>query len=47
MGEEKVKLKNVGLQGYELIKKRYMWPNILKDLKKIMLDLIKEKKQLS
>ena len=45
--KEKEKLKNIGLQGYELIKKRYMCPNILKDLKKIMLDLIKEKKQLS
>ncbi|MBY9016279.1 MAG: glycosyltransferase [Candidatus Lokiarchaeota archaeon] len=45
--KEKEKLKNLGLQGYELIKKHYMWPNILKDLKKIMLDLIKEKKQLS
>jgi len=45
--KEKEKLKNLGLQGYELIKKHYMWPNILKDLKKIMFDLIKEKKQLS
>ena len=45
--KEKEKLKNLGLKGYELIKKHYMWPDILKDLKKIMLDLIKEKKQLS
>ena len=45
--KEKEKLKDIGLQGYELIKKHYIWPNILKDLKKIMLDLIKEKKQLS
>ena len=45
--KEKEKLKDMGLQGYELIKKRYMWPNIMKDLKKIMFDLIKEKKQLS
>ena len=45
--KEKEKLKNIGLQGYELIKKHYMWPNILKDLKKIMFDVIKEKKQLS
>ena len=45
--KEKEKLKKIGLQGYELIKKHYMWPNILKDLKKIMLDLIKEKKQVS
>jgi len=47
LAKEKEKLKNIGLQGYELIKKHYMWPNILKDLKKIMLDLIKEKKNLS
>jgi glycosyltransferase involved in cell wall biosynthesis len=45
--KEKEKLKNLGLQGYELIKKHYMWPNIMKDLKKIMLDLIKEKKQVN
>jgi len=45
--KEKEKLKNFGLKGYELIEKHYMWPDILKDLKKIMLDLIKEKKQLS
>ncbi|MBY8986793.1 MAG: glycosyltransferase [Candidatus Lokiarchaeota archaeon] len=44
--KEKEKLKNLGLKGYELIKKHYMWPNIMKDLKKIMHDLIKEKKQL-
>jgi len=43
--EEKDKLKDIGLKGYELIKKRYMWPNIIKDLKKIMIDLIKEKKK--
>jgi len=45
--KEKEKLKKLGLKGYELIKKHYMWPDIMKDLKKIMLDLIKEKKQLS
>ena len=45
--KEKEKLKDIGLRGYELIKKHYMWPNIMKDLKKIMLDLIKEKKQLT
>jgi len=45
--KEKENLKNIGLQGYELIKKHYLWSNILKDLKKIILDLIKEKKNLS
>ncbi|MHA1748716.1 MAG: glycosyltransferase, partial [Promethearchaeota archaeon] len=47
LAKEKEKLKNIGLQGYELIEKRYIWPNIMKDLKKIMLDLIKEKRQLN
>jgi len=47
LSKEKEKLKNLGLQGYELIEKRYIWPNIMKDLKKIMLDLIKEKKHLN
>jgi len=41
---EKEKLEDIGLRCYELIKKHYLWPNILKDLKKIMFDLIKEKK---
>jgi len=45
--KEKEKLKNLGLQGYELIEKSYIWPNIMKDLKKIILDLIKEKKHLN
>jgi len=41
--KEKSELVRIGHIGFELIKKHYMWPNILKDLKKIMLDLIKEK----
>lgn len=45
--KKKSELVRIGLKGFELIKKRYLWPNILNDLKKIMLDLIKEKKQLS
>jgi len=45
--KKKSELVRIGLKGFELIKKRYLWPNILNDLKKIILDLIKEKKQLS
>ena len=41
--KEKQKLKTLGLQGYELIKKHYLWTHILKDLKKLMLELIKKK----
>jgi len=43
----KEKLKAIGLQGYELIKKHYVWSKIMNKLKKIMIDLIKEKKQKS
>jgi len=41
---EKESLKKIGLQGYDLIKKYYVWPKILNKLKKIMLNLIIEKK---
>lgn len=44
--KQKEELKNFGLKGYELIKKHYKWSNILKDLKKIMLELIREKRKL-
>jgi glycosyltransferase involved in cell wall biosynthesis len=45
--KEKENLKVIGLQGYELIKKHYVWSKIMNKLKKIMIDLIKEKKQKS
>jgi len=41
---EKESLKKIGLQGYDLIKNYYVWPKILNKLKKIMLNLIIEKK---
>jgi len=44
--KQKEELKNFGLKGYELIKKHYKWSNILKDLKKIMLESIREKRKL-
>jgi len=40
--KEKEKLKATGLRGYELIKKYYVWSNILNKLKKIIIDLIKK-----
>ena len=42
---KKSELVKIGLKGFDLIKKHYVWPNILNDLKKIMLDLIKEKNE--
>lgn len=41
--KEKEKLKKFGQKGYELIKERYVWSKILKDLKKIIFELIREK----
>jgi glycosyltransferase involved in cell wall biosynthesis len=46
LSKEKSNLKIIGQKGFELIKKYYLWPNILKDLKMIMLDLIKEKRKI-
>jgi len=46
LAKQKEELKNFGLKGYELIKKHYKWSNILKDLKKIMLESIREKRKL-
>jgi len=41
---EKESLTKIGLQGFDLIKKHYVWPKILNKLKKIILNSIKEKK---
>ena len=46
LSKEKSNLKIIGQKGFELIQKYYLWPNILKDLKMIMLDLIKEKRKI-
>ena len=46
LAQEKEKLKKLGQKGFELIKKHYIWPNILKDLKKIMFESIKEKRKI-
>lgn len=41
---EKESLKEMGLQGFELIKKYYIWPKILDKLKEIIINVIKEKR---
>ena len=41
---KKESLKKIGLRGFDLIKKHYVWPKILNNLKVIMLNLIKDKK---
>ncbi len=37
-------LSKIGFQGFDLIKKHYVWPTILNKLKEIIITLIKEKK---
>ena len=44
LAKDKENLKNLGLKGFELIKKHYIWPQILKDLKIIIQNVIREKK---
>jgi glycosyltransferase involved in cell wall biosynthesis len=41
---KKDRLNEIGLQGFDLIKKHYVWPKILNKLKKIIISLIKEKR---
>ncbi|NHJ20079.1 MAG: glycosyltransferase [Candidatus Lokiarchaeota archaeon] len=41
---KKDKLTSIGLQGFNLIKKQYVWPIILNRLKEIILKLIREKR---
>ncbi|MFX0074883.1 MAG: glycosyltransferase [Candidatus Hermodarchaeota archaeon] len=44
LSNKKETLKEIGLQGFALIKKHYIWPKILNKLKEIMISLIKEKR---
>ena len=39
-----VTVTNEGSEGFDLIKKHYIWPKILNKLKEIIITLIKEKK---
>ena len=41
----KNKLKEIGQKGYNLVKERYIWPKIISSLKKIILDLIRNKRK--
>lgn len=41
---DKEALKKIGIKGYELIKKSYIWPKILEKFKKILIELIKNKR---
>ena len=45
LASQKTDLKKIGQRGYNLIKKYYVWPVILKDLKKIMIQLIEKKRK--
>lgn len=42
---QKSELKKIGQKGFELIKKRYLWPILLKDFKKNLIELIKNKRK--
>lgn len=44
LSTKKVKLKELGQIAYDLVEQYYAWPKILKDLKKIIVDLIKTKR---
>ena len=44
LSKKKESLKEIGQKGFRLIKKYYVWPKILKDFKRILLNVIKSKK---
>ena len=44
--KEKSELVRIGHKGFELIKKYYLWPKIMKKLKILMIDTIREKRKL-
>ena len=44
--KEKSELVRIGHKGFELIKKYYIWPKIMKKLKILMIDTIREKRKL-
>ena len=44
LSTDKDKLKQIGLKGFKLIKKYYVWPKILNSLKRILFELIKNKR---
>lgn len=44
LAQNKDRLKEIGLKGFELIKKYYVWPKILNNFKKILIEQIKSKR---
>ncbi|MFW9947146.1 MAG: glycosyltransferase [Candidatus Odinarchaeota archaeon] len=44
LSKDKGSLEEIGQSGFRLIKKCYVWPKILKDFKKILINVIKSKK---
>ena len=42
LSKQKDKLKEMGLKGYELILKKYLWSNLLKNFKKVIINLMKD-----
>ena len=40
----KMELKQIGLKGFEVVVKKYLWTNIINDFKTIIMDLIKKKR---
>ncbi|MFX1355724.1 MAG: glycosyltransferase [Promethearchaeota archaeon] len=42
---KKAKLKAIGKKGFDLIEKYYVWPKILNNLKKLIIELIKKKRK--
>jgi glycosyltransferase involved in cell wall biosynthesis len=44
LSNDKKKLRNIGQEGFNLIKKNYAWPTILRNFKKILINLIKTKR---
>ena len=40
----KMELKQIGLKGFEVVVKKYLWTNIVNDFKIIIMDLIKKKR---
>jgi glycosyltransferase involved in cell wall biosynthesis len=44
LSTEKDRLKQIGKKGFDLIEKYYIWPKILKDLKKLVINSIKKRR---
>ncbi|MFX0073105.1 MAG: glycosyltransferase [Candidatus Hermodarchaeota archaeon] len=45
LSSQKAKLKEIGLDGFNFVKEKYNWSNIINDLKRIIIDLIRKKRK--